>query len=618
MAKSPRRPRIAVNLGVTGHRNLDLTEEGQVLLKSKVEMVLREVQKIVYKEYNSPASPFNDLPPNLRVISPLAEGVDRLVAAKALELDYELQCPLPFPQQEYEKDFRKDQSIKDFRELLNQANAILELDGTELGRDTGESYQAAAEVMLHQSDLLIAVWRGREPGGKGGTWDTIEKSHSMGIPVIWISATEPFDIVLMDKFDVHQEWQENLQQRLTGILNPLNTDTLSEVYFRETKPLINWGFPYSLFKNLIGNNKLSVPNIRMEDFVGSTEREWNDDWDKAPGLPQMATHNANRFFSETYAWADRLAVYYSGLYRSTYLTKYIFLTLAVISVAASAVLPNPQWAMVDNVASLQWKGFLFVQVLFMLITVGLIIKENRRGWHQRFVDYRLLAELIRTVRFLYLLGHSIPSVHFPEAVPHRSDYGTKEDDDYAYASWVNWLFRAVVREAGMVSARIDHSHLEACRTFLIKSELAPQYGFHDTNEIICTRIDQRMSALSMLFFILGLGAFVLRAIGGYIPAITTVDLAKDIETAAKICAIVFPTLGAAFAGVRSQGEFPRLAMRSRGMKSKIERTIKKLLDSEMSDYSSLSQVLGQTALIMVHEVSDWHLLIKAKPLSLPV
>ncbi|MGE5403540.1 MAG: hypothetical protein ACM3PP_01235 [Candidatus Saccharibacteria bacterium] len=618
MRESPRRPRITVNFGVTGHRDLNLPDESKALLQDKIELVLKAVSKVVIKEYNSPLSPFNDLSPQLRVISPLAEGVDRLVAHKALALDYELQCPLPFAREEYEKDFKSKESVDEFRTLLSKANAVLELDGTEMGRETGEAYVNASEVMIHQSDLLIAVWRGQESGGKGGAWETVEKAKGMGIPVVWINAREPFNIVIIDKAGRYEDWTENLEQRLRGILNPFNTDTLSETYFRETKPRINWGFPFVLFRNMIGNNRMGSPNLTHKDFVKSTEREWKSAWEKAPGLPDKATNNASRFFCEHYAWADRLAVYYSGLYRSTYLTKYIFLTMAVMSVAASAFVPNPKWVVADSMASLQWKGFLLIQVVFMIATVGLIIKENRRGWHQRFVDYRLLAELIRTVRFLYLLGYSIPSIHFPEAIPHRTDYGTKEDDEYAYASWVNWMFRAVVREAGMVDARIDRSYLEAYRTFLIKSELVPQYEFHEINEPICNRIDRRMSALSMFFFILGLGAFALRAIGGYIPSVTTIDLAKEIDTYAKICAIIFPTLGAAFAGIRSQGEFPRLAMRSRGMKVKIQRTIEKLLDTEIPNYNALSQVSGQIAMVMVQEVSDWHLLIKAKPLSLPV
>ncbi len=46
---------------------------------------------IVDKTYD-----LNELPA-LRLISPLAEGSDRIAAECALRLGYELQCPLPFP-----------------------------------------------------------------------------------------------------------------------------------------------------------------------------------------------------------------------------------------------------------------------------------------------------------------------------------------------------------------------------------------------------------------------------------------------------------------------------------------------------------------------------------------
>ena len=41
----------------------------------------------------------------MRVVSPLAEGTDRIFAEQALGLGFELCAVLPFPQAEFEKDF---------------------------------------------------------------------------------------------------------------------------------------------------------------------------------------------------------------------------------------------------------------------------------------------------------------------------------------------------------------------------------------------------------------------------------------------------------------------------------------------------------------------------------
>jgi hypothetical protein len=58
-----------------------------------------------------------------RAFSPLADGEDRLFAGEALALGFELNCPLPFSQSEYEKDFPTRERVDEFRALLSRANA---------------------------------------------------------------------------------------------------------------------------------------------------------------------------------------------------------------------------------------------------------------------------------------------------------------------------------------------------------------------------------------------------------------------------------------------------------------------------------------------------------------
>ena len=62
----------------------------------------------------------------LRLISALAEGADRLAAREALRLCAELDVVLPFPRKDYEKDF--PDAVADFRELLSMAR-VFTLDG---------------------------------------------------------------------------------------------------------------------------------------------------------------------------------------------------------------------------------------------------------------------------------------------------------------------------------------------------------------------------------------------------------------------------------------------------------------------------------------------------------
>ena len=109
-------------------------------------------------------------PAALRAVTSLAEGADRIFAGQALGLGYSLCCPPPCRQAEFERDFQpprshQEGSLDEFRDLLDRARqgaglVLYELDGD---RSRVQSiYEAAASVLLNQSDLLVGWWNGRE------------------------------------------------------------------------------------------------------------------------------------------------------------------------------------------------------------------------------------------------------------------------------------------------------------------------------------------------------------------------------------------------------------------------------------------------------------------------
>src|SRR5215472_4267946 len=101
---------IPLVLGVTGHR--DLRKEDVVELERRV----RDLTDQLHNDYPHTS---------LRLLSPLAEGADRLVARVALESDVELFVPLPVPRDDYERDF--PETSDEFNSLLGRATAVLNL-----------------------------------------------------------------------------------------------------------------------------------------------------------------------------------------------------------------------------------------------------------------------------------------------------------------------------------------------------------------------------------------------------------------------------------------------------------------------------------------------------------
>ena len=107
---------LPIVVGVTGHR--DLRQQDLPALEAIVKRLLRELQ------VTHPHTP-------LLVLSPLAEGSDRLVARVALDVGVRLIVPMPLPQDLYEQDFSSDESRAEFRQLLSRAETsyVLPLDG---------------------------------------------------------------------------------------------------------------------------------------------------------------------------------------------------------------------------------------------------------------------------------------------------------------------------------------------------------------------------------------------------------------------------------------------------------------------------------------------------------
>lgn len=166
----------------------------------------------------------------LVAVSSLAEGADRIFASEALALDCPLICPLPFPQGEFEQDFvppaaLEPDSLSHFRALLQQARSgpgltLLELSG--LRADASAAYEAAAHMMLDQSQLLIAVWDGGKSAGRGGTVETLRVALGRGLPVLWLQAQAPQNWALLaaeaDLAGVHPAPAPGLAQCVSALV----------------------------------------------------------------------------------------------------------------------------------------------------------------------------------------------------------------------------------------------------------------------------------------------------------------------------------------------------------------------------------------------------------------
>jgi hypothetical protein len=150
--------------GVSGHR--DPIPSAIPQLKAQLEVVFSRFRAAY------PDTPFE-------LLSPLAEGADRLAAEVALSYQVKLLVPMPLAQAEYELDFPSSDSLGEFRKLLAAAESYWEVppasglsglaDEDRRARGRAERYAAMGDLIARRSHVLILLWDGRENDKMGGT-----------------------------------------------------------------------------------------------------------------------------------------------------------------------------------------------------------------------------------------------------------------------------------------------------------------------------------------------------------------------------------------------------------------------------------------------------------------
>jgi hypothetical protein len=173
--------------GVSGHR--DPLPAAVPELRAQLQFVFSRFRAAY------PDTPFE-------LLSPLAEGADRLVADVALSCRVKLRVPLPLAQQEYEQDFPSPASLEEFRRMLAAAESCWEVprasDSSESGGADGgapsraERYAAMGDFIARRSDVLLLLWDGRENNKKGGTaWVKKRREYWTGTATERTHAPDP-------------------------------------------------------------------------------------------------------------------------------------------------------------------------------------------------------------------------------------------------------------------------------------------------------------------------------------------------------------------------------------------------------------------------------------------
>ncbi|CAK9039357.1 Uncharacterized protein SCF082_LOCUS24125 [Durusdinium trenchii] len=620
---TPPKPAIALRVGVTGHRKSRLDPAQIERINAQVAMVLTTAEAALTEAHKRYAREYAETAPLCYFVSALADGADTLAAKQALKNGWRLLAPLPFSVENYSRDF-SDQDKEELESLLSQADSVAELDGVRDGAASEDrAYLQAGVTTVSQSDFVIAIWDGEDARGIAGTAMVKEEALAVGKPVVWINAVKDTDPVFMSEDGHHVPFSdETAHMAIDAMVAPPGSDEIEHAFSgKQTHALsayhefceerahgFNWGSFFQFWEKAFAGKwpfdvKLSyrAPSAEIAKASQSTLAE-----------KLKASAQDQRIFNETiiprFVWADHLAIHYGNLYRSSYFFNYLFAAMAVFLALFDLIAGGMGFG-----SKTIWIG---LEVTIIVSILGVTTAGKRGRWHEKWIDYRQLAEEMRQHRLYHLtLG--------------RSDQG----DDFSQgegaeaASWVDWYFAATRREAGMASGSFDHNTIKSIAATILEEEIRPQIAYHNHKAEVLHKMEHRLHhlgefafAMTLLVCLVYLSLVFLKS--GDFGAVK--DFAYKTEKLVKngvtMMTGFLPALGAAFFGIRVQGEFGSTAERSHATAAQLQNIAQKfepLARSETPRLEILRLRVAEAARAMLMENTDWRLLYISKPLNLP-
>jgi hypothetical protein len=507
-----------------------------------------------------------------------------------------LQVVLPFERSEYRSSLANHGARERFDSLLERASCILELPGH--GERLLDAYVMTGRATVAHCDMLIAVWDGLPPRGRGGTGEVVQFAITRGTAVIHLpldpaapgrllwSAFDPTVLTLADEPGAERPLDRTgMDALLHGLLMPPPDEQEQDFlrrFARERLRQIRTRIEYPLLLAAAG-----VGRFGAKDFANKhCEAEIRNEWRRyRQGCAEALQISAPMDLLErSYSWADRLATHFAQTYRSGHIFNFVLGGFAVCLGLSAFMAPHLKF----EFAALE-----------LVITFAIILNASigsRNEWHRRWLDYRQLAERLRPMRSLKLLGIAAPDPPgtATNPVPKR---------------WIDWYASGIWRAIGCPAGSIDAVRATCLAKAIAEFEVAPQVGYHERHAHQIDMLDRRLEWIATILFA-----------GTLLVSIATlVGLAIESHYVTRfgnwftLVSAGFPALGTAVFGIRFQADFGGDALRSLATANTLRQIEQELCrDATLSRAADLTEQAGR---IMLADLDEWRLVNQQRDLS---
>ncbi len=659
----PPLPEVSFSIGITGHR---LAHPDYSKNEDRIRAVLAEIFDRIDQHCAEAKDPSGRLQyASTRVNTLMVDGTDQVASVLALDRGWELFSPLPFghklnlainalpgtvedARSLLEGEEPKDAATKDraasIEALTNRAHTFALGDQDEpiaelflemlcaphdiqlTKRFVAESSaraDLAGRIVIQQSDLVIGVWDGVSTANVGGTGHTIAQALELGSPVIWIDPASPENWRFLHAPEAlatlsHDPPAERRRKVLDALVRsvllpaaPLEDDSpakhgLAAVFDAEWEDRSSRSaHAYRRVETMFGGEGNPFRSITQDyekpDEIGdgsavkviaSAKHLSRTQGDYIDALERTAFGN--------FAWADGISARLSDRYRGGMVISFLLSAIAIVGGVAYLPLVSPEQ---------KWIFALF-EFLVLLAIVLLTWRGIRYRWHGRWFETRRVAEYFRHSPFMLILGVM--------RAPGRWPTGTE-------TSWPEWVVRHSLRQIGMPTTTITGEFLREYLGLLLDGHVRPQRDYHAGKAKRLRAVHHNLDQLSELLFklaILSVAAYLLLKIGSTFGVIDASFVSKTSKTF-TVLGVMFPTLGAAIAGIRFFGDFERFAaisdvtcQRLSAIADRIE-LLRSAPDRELN-YGRVAELALATDEVVVAEIENWQAVFSGKHITVPV
>lgn len=416
----------ALIIGVIGHHDL-------------VEAEIPFIERKLEKWFSSLRDAYPSL--QLHIFCSLEEGTDRLIVKVARKLGIKVTVCLSVSQEIFEKKFKSTESLTEFRSLLTDVEyfSLPLLDDRSSKREGGSiDYEKQDREwgiwLAEHAHVLLALWDGSSSIGKGNAAQIVEyrlKKETSSLSVIKERSRIHFDdseseIVYHLYVSCKSNDTTKTEALHSGWLTSNHTKDPTDQLPSEYDQILSLQERFSIDGLRVAQSpNLSASHLYPSEYKGLINREIGS-------------------IHDLFLTADNLAQDYKSRFFMGLKLIYGF----AISAGISFILYADLEAQVTMI---------YPYIAFLILSFSLAWFAARKGWHQRYIQYRALAEGLRIQFYLAVAGVKIYS---PDKLLHNI-YLRSQD------MTLGWI-RNILRTSGLKTNFCDHETSDAAINFVIE------------------------------------------------------------------------------------------------------------------------------------------------------